>query len=93
MELTLTNNYYAFSATPDMTATVTVNDGSLDYANAASGPFQKVGSINAGESHEFEMPGVLLAAATATFEIDHAHPPVTDPDPALMSEPPQVEDS
>ena len=66
MEQTLDNNYYAFPATEDHAATVTVNTGSLDYSYQTSGPFQKAGTIAAGESQDFDAPVVLVSFVATT---------------------------
>lgn len=80
MELTLENNFYAFSLVDGVTVTVTVIDGSLDYSHQTGGPFRAEGSIGAGESLEFTMPGVLLAFEKTRFEIVHPPPPpATEP--------------
>ena len=87
MELTLENNFYAFSLVDGVTVTVTVSDGSLDYSHQTGGPFRAAGTIRAGESREFDAPGVLLAFEKTTFEIVHPQPP-----PAFEAfEPPDTE--
>jgi len=78
MEVILDNNYYAFSANPDHLATVTVNEGELDYSFRATGPFQRAGTIAVGESRDFNTPAVLLSFDKATFEIDYPAPPPTE---------------
>jgi hypothetical protein len=77
MEVTLENNYYAFSLVDGDTATVTVVDGSLEYSHQTGGPFRAVGTIRAGESLDFDVPGLLLAFDKTRFDIVHPQPPPT----------------
>ena len=87
MEVTLENNYYAFSAREEAVATVTVTSGALDYSGQTNGPFRAAGSIAQGASREFTQPTIVAASALTVFEIEYPVPGPTEEDLAAAAPP------